>query len=69
MGPKVAAGRSAERIPIPTQFDVGVDDAMSDAHAETNNIFEQLNKDVEANKRAMKEQVSQHLGPDSATGS
>ncbi len=46
MGAKVAAGRSASQPPIPQQFDTGIDDDMNDAQAETNKIFEQINREV-----------------------
>ena len=46
MAPKVAAGRTASKAPVPEQFDITIDDAMDDAQAETDKVFEQMNREA-----------------------
>ena len=67
MGPKVAAGRSASQVPVPKQFDMGINDGMNEAQAETERVFEQMSRDVLERKKSIGEQIAQNLGPHSAT--
>ena len=69
MGPKVAAASAATQVPVATQFATGIEAAMSDTQAGANDIWEQLRREGEARKQSIKEQVAQHLGPDSQTAS
>ncbi len=58
MSPKVAAAKGASKITVPNRFGDGIDDDMSDAHAEASKISEQINRDVVPRNQAIKEQVS-----------